>query len=304
MIIPTDSKKKLTALFWRKGGFMSCDSADARRLPPFRRLAKFRLLSRWSSVGRIASIPHIAAMLCASSAAAAQNDGERLALAKAAAEAEQQLSQTFTNLQFEDFEPAPVHGPIYQASAGGRIIYYAPESEHLLFASIFDKNGVNLTGLAQEAGTAKRLKEIDTTLAFAIGPDNAPTVIEFTDPDCPYCRALDRYWATKAAEGKPVRRLIFFVSGIHPEAAAKAEHVLCSADKAAAFKAVYAGTAPAVLRTCAEGRAKVEAQAKIVTSAGITGTPTLIAGGKLISGFQQAEIEAFLSSAKTSHGPR
>lgn len=283
---------------------MSCDSANARLLPAFSCLAQFRLPSHGSSVGRIASMPFIAAMLCASATASAQDEGGGLALAKAAAEAEQQLSQTFTNLQFEDFEPAPVHGPIYQASVGGRIIYYAPESEHLLFASIFDKNGVNLTGLAQEAGTAKRLKAIDTTLAFAIGPDDAPTVIEFTDPDCPYCRALDRYWAIKAAEGKPVRRLIFFVSGIHPEAAAKAEHVLCSTDKAAAFKAVYTGAAPAVLRTCMEGRAKVEAQAKIVTSAGITGTPTLIAGGKLISGFQQAEIEAYLSSATRAHAPR
>lgn len=280
---------------------MSCDSADARFLPAFSRLMEFRLPSHGSSAGRIARMPLIAAMLCASSTAGAQDDGGGPALAKAAAEAEQQLSQTFTNLQFEDFEPAPVHGPIYQANAGGRIVYYAPESEHLLFASIFDKNGINLTALAQDTGTAKRLKAIDTDLAFGIGPEGAPTIIEFTDPDCPYCRALDRYWATKAAEGKPVHRLIFFVSGIHPEAAAKAEHVLCSIDKAAAFKAVYAGATPAVLRTCAEGRAKVEAQAKIVTSAGITGTPTLIAGGKLISGFQQAEIEAFLSSAKTAH---
>src|SRR3546814_7289206 len=61
-------------------------------------------------------------------------------------------------------------------------------------------------------------------------PKDAPTVIEFTDPDCPYCRALNRYWAAKAAEGKPVRRLIFFVSGIHPEAAAKSEHILRSVE--------------------------------------------------------------------------
>ena len=245
-----------------------------------------------------------AALLSVSPAAKAQDMSEGMTLAKAAADAEQQLRQSFTNLQFEDFGPAPVKGPIFQASAGGRIVYYAPESEHLRFASIFDKNGVNLTALAQEAGTAKRLKAIDTRLAFAIGPEGAPMVIEFTDPDCPYCRALDRYWAAKAAEGKPVRRLVFFVSGIHPEAAAKAEHLLCSTDKEAAFKAVYVGAAPAVLRTCPEGRAKVEAHARIVGSAGITGTPTLIAGGKLISGFQQAEIEAFLSSAKAVHAPR
>jgi thiol:disulfide interchange protein DsbC len=254
-----------------------------------------RLLSRMSL---------IAAMFCTSSVVSAQENDERRILAKAVADAEQQLRQTFTNLQFEDFEPAPVYGPIYQAIAGGRIVYYSPESEHLLFASIFDKNGVNLTALAQETGTANRLKAIDTALAFSIGPEKAPTVIEFTDPDCPYCRALDRYWAAKTAEGKPVRRLVFFVSSIHPEAAAKAEHVLCSPDKAAAFKSVYAGAAPAVLRTCTEGRARVEAHAKIVSSAGITGTPTLIAGGKLISGFQQAEIEAFLSSAKGARAPR
>lgn len=251
-----------------------------------------------------ANLSLVAALLGIGPATNAEQIAETSVLATAAADAEQQLRQTFTNLQFEDFEPAPVHGPIYQASAGGKIIYYAPESEHLLFASIFDKNGVNLTALSQEAGIAKRLKAIDTSLGLAIGPEGAPTVIEFTDPDCPYCRALDRYWAAKAAEGKTVRRLVFFVSGIHPGAAAKAEHVLCSPDKAAAFKAVYAGAAPAVLRTCAEGRARVEAHARIVGSAGITGTPMLIAGGKLISGFQQAEIEAFLSSAKVAHAPR
>ena len=47
-------------------------------------------------------------------------------LTLAAAEAQQQLRQTFTNLSFEDFGPAPVKGPLYQATAGGRIIYFAP----------------------------------------------------------------------------------------------------------------------------------------------------------------------------------
>ncbi|MBA4751902.1 MAG: DsbC family protein [Sphingopyxis sp.] len=246
----------------------------------------------------------VASAFLAPPAVNAQANTENALLAKAAAEAEQQLKQTFTNLQFDDFEPAPMKGTIYQASAGGRIVYYAPESEHLLFASVFDKNGVNLTALAQEAGISKRLRAIDPSQALVIGPADAPTVIEFTDPDCPYCRALDRYWAAKAAEGEPVRRLIYFVSGIHPEAAAKAEHILCSEDKEAAFKAIYAGAAPAALQTCPAGRATVEAHAKLVGSASITGTPTLIANGKLISGFQQGEIEAFLSSAKPAHALR
>ena len=111
-------------------------------------------------------------------------------------------------------------------------------------------------------------------------------------------RAMSRRGSAMGAPSRSAAR------NVQPEAAAKAEHILCSSDKEAAFKSIYAGSAPAVLRTCAEGRTKVEAHARIVGSAGITGTPTLIAGGKLISGFQQAEIEAFLSSAKTAHAPR
>ncbi|MCG2841321.1 DsbC family protein [Sandaracinobacter sp. RS1-74] len=226
------------------------------------------------------------------------------ALAAAAEEAQQQLQQTFTNLTIEDFGESPVKGPIYQASAGGRIIYYAPESEHLLFAAVYDRNGLNVTALAQDAAARRKLATIDTGKAFVLGPANAPSVIEFTDPDCPYCRALDRFWAAKAAEGKPVRRLIFFVSGIHPEAAAKAEHILCSPDRQAAFKAIYGGAAPDVLRTCPEGAAKVRADAEVVGKIGISGTPTIIADGKLISGFQQAELETFLSERKASRDAR
>lgn len=241
----------------------------------------------------------LTAMLGAASAhgqATQSTDADNTILASEAALAQQQLRQTFTNLQFEDFEESPVKGPIYQAVAGGRIIYYAPESEHVLFAAVYNKNGINVTALAQDKSARKRLAAIDPAQALVLGPEGAPTVIEFTDPDCPYCRALDRFWAVKAAEGKPVRRLVYFVSGIHPEAAAKAEHILCSADKAAAFKAIYAGTQPATLLKCDAGRARVSANAETVRQVGIGGTPTLLVDGKLISGFQQAEIEEFLAN--------
>ena len=224
--------------------------------------------------------------------AASNNDAK--VLSKAAEAAQRQLHQTFTNLTFEDFGPAPIKGAIYQAFAGGRVIYYAPASGHIVFGTVYDKNGVNVTALAQEASARKRFDLINPKKALAIGPADAPSVIEFTDPDCPYCRALDRFWAAKAAEGKPVRRLIYFVSQIHPGSAAKAEHILCSKDQAAAFHAIYAGAAPESLLTCPEGKARVADDAALVKAMGIGGTPTLIAGGKLIPGFQQAELEAFL----------
>ena len=241
----------------------------------------------------------IGAALCCAIADAAfagvADDGDG-ALSTLAAKAEKQLHQSFANLQFEDFAAAPVQGPLYQASAGGRILYYAPESDHLLFATIYDRNGVNLTALAQDAAARKKLKSLDPGQALTIGPPGAPTVIEFTDPDCPYCRALDRFWAAKAAEGKPVRRQIYFVSGIHPDAASKAEHILCAKDPAAAFASPYAGETKKPLIQCKEGAATVKAM-------GISGTPTLILDGKLISGFQQAEIEAWLATKRPAKPP-
>ncbi|WP_186402142.1 DsbC family protein [Sphingopyxis sp. P1IMeth2] len=231
-------------------------------------------------------------------AQASSADASEEALGNAAVQAERELRQTFTNLQFEEFGPAPVRGPIYQAIAGGRVLYFAPESDHLLFAAIYDKNGVNITAMAQDASARKRLGAIDERDALVIGPAGAPKVVEFTDPDCPYCQALDRFWAAKAAEGKPVQRLVYFVSGIHPDAAAKAEHILCSSDKAAAFKAIYAGTSPRGLAKCGAGAETVARHAAMVRKMGISGTPTLFVDGKLVSGFQQAELEAFLNAKK------
>lgn len=243
-----------------------------------------------------------AALLCAGVPVYAQDSGTE-PLTAAAADAQRQLRQTFTNLTFEDFGPAPVKGPIYQAIAGGRVIYFAPDSQHLLFAAIYDKNGVNLTALAQDASARKRLGAINPADALVIGPANAPKVIEFTDPDCPYCQALERFWLTKAAEGKPVQRLVYFVSGIHPQAAAKAEHILCSPDPQAEFRAIYSGARPTSLHKCQSGAAKVARDAETVRKMGVSGTPTLLVDGKLISGFQQAELEAFLESKAQKPNP-
>lgn len=237
-----------------------------------------------------------AALICATAPAYAQDSGTE-PLTAAAEEAQRQLRQTFTNLTFEDFGPAPVRGPIYQAIAGGRVIYFAPESQHLLFAAIYDKNGINLTALAQDASARKRLGAINPADALVIGPAGAPKVIEFTDPDCPYCQALERFWLAKEAEGKPVQRLVYFVSGIHPQAAAKAEHILCSPDREATFKSIYAGERPAALHKCRAGAEKVARDAETVRKMGVSGTPTLFVDGKLVSGFQQAELEAFVEAS-------
>lgn len=253
-----------------------------------------RLLAAAATAGLVTTTP-----------ACAEDKHVASSLLRAVEEAEKQLHQTFTNLSFEDFAPSPVHGPLYQALAGGRMIYFAPESEHIIFGAVYDRNGANLTAFSQDTAARKRMALMDPADALLVGPEGAPTVIEFTDPDCPYCQALERFWIARTAEGQPVRRQIYFVSGIHPDAAAKAEHILCSADPEREFKAIYAGASPSPLHKCKAGADKVAREADAVRKMGITGTPTLIVNGKLISGFQQGELQAFLDAAyaKTAKAP-
>ena len=244
----------------------------------------------------------MAAGLLAGSAQAGPSPEVQKQLIDARARAEADLRMTFGKLQFENFGPAPLKGPIYQAVAGGRMIYYAPESQHIIFGSVYSKDGLNVTALDQEKIAAQKISRLDTSVALALGPKGAPEIVEFTDPDCPYCRAYDRFIKTKAAAGKPVRRLVIFVAGIHPEAASKAEHILCSPDPEREFELIYQGYKPADLRTCPEGEKKLAQMTGVVRSASVTGTPTLVAGGKVISGFRQDELEAWLTKPAAAGG--
>ncbi|MFX8102618.1 hypothetical protein ABTK91_19865, partial [Acinetobacter baumannii] len=81
-------------------------------------MAKFAERARLSLVACT-----IAALLSSTASLAAPDEtgkNDTKLLTEAAEAAQRQLHQTFTNLQFDDFEPAPVKGTIYQAVAGGR----------------------------------------------------------------------------------------------------------------------------------------------------------------------------------------
>ena len=61
---------------------------------------------------------------------------------------------------------------------------------------------------------------------------------------------------------------------------------------------------PPILRRCAAGAAKVAADAASVARMGVSGTPTLFLGDKMVSGFQQGEIEAFLDAHRPPDAKR
>ncbi len=219
------------------------------------------------------------------------NDAEKLVEA-----AQEKMGVTFHNLSIVDFRASPMPG-LYQADIGGRIVYYSPDPELIFFGQIFNKSGIDLTSLALSESHSKRADLVDLDKALVIGPAGAPEIVEFSNPDCGYCRLLNNFVESEMEQGRPIRRRIIFAA-YSSTAFEKAVHILCAEDSEQAFQEVYAGKTPATLQSCAEGRELAQAHVEMSKSVGIQGTPTVWLDGRTVEGFRQGEIVAFLQSKR------
>lgn len=134
--------------------------------------------------------------------------------------------------------------------------------------------------------------EIDFSKAIKIG-SGPKSVVEFTDPDCPFCRKASKYF-----EGRPdVTRYVYFNPlARHPRAKEKARFILSMSDKSKAYHDVMSGRMDSVplLASSAEGIKLQEEQLEIAKRAKIESTPTFIINGRIIEGFDLKRIEGVL----------
>ena len=135
---------------------------------------------------------------------------------------------------------------------------------------------------------------IDLSKALVIG--NGPKkVLEFTDPDCPFCRKASAYFHNRA----DVTRYIFFNPlKMHPNARPKAQYILSGKDKARLYHEVMSGMVdridPASLPVTSAGIKLQEEQQAIAHKTGIDATPTFMIMGRIVEGFDQVKIEELL----------
>jgi len=134
--------------------------------------------------------------------------------------------------------------------------------------------------------------DMDFSKAIVIG-SGPKTVVEFTDPDCPFCRKAAKYF-----EGRSdVTQYIFFWPlPRHPKAREKAQFILSQHDKAKAYHDVMSGkldNQQAFAITPAGIKLQGE-QAEIAKKSKITSTPTFMLFGRVIEGFDQKKIEEAL----------
>lgn len=134
---------------------------------------------------------------------------------------------------------------------------------------------------------------LDFSKAITIG-SGPKTVVEFTDPDCPYCRKASKYFESRS---DLTQHIFFYPLPRHPKAKQKAQYILSQMDRASAYRQVMSGKMDAVQKF--EGITPVgiklqEEQLAIVKSQKVTSTPTFLINGRIIVGFDQKKIEEAL----------
>ncbi|MGD0022891.1 MAG: DsbC family protein [Smithellaceae bacterium] len=196
-----------------------------------------------------------------------------------------------TLINVEAVEKTPLEG-IYEivANKGSIVFYYAPKSELIIFGEIYDKNKKSLTQEKRDQLQAQKLTDIPLDKAIIIGTGKNK-VIEFTDPDCPYCRQAAEYF-----KNKNVTRYVYLIpiAQLHPKAEEKAKYILAAPDKAKAYYEVMSGAKDkddlGHQKISPEVNAMFQVQQSIGQTIGITGTPVFWINGKYVPG---ANIKMF-----------
>lgn len=137
--------------------------------------------------------------------------------------------------------------------------------------------------------------DLDLSKSITIG-SGPKTVIEFTDPDCPFCRKASKYFDGRS---DVTRHVFFYPLPRHPKAKEKAQYVLSQMDRASAYHTVMLGKMDAVQKfegITPRGIKLQEEQLEITKKHKVDSTPTFMIDGRIIVGFDQKKIEEALGA--------
>jgi thiol:disulfide interchange protein DsbC len=209
------------------------------------------------------------------------------------------LKKGFPHLQALSINETPIKG-LYEVEAGTNIIYFYPEKDLLVFGEIWTKDGTNITAEKKTQLAAAKLRDMPLDKAIKIG-NGRNTVIEFTDPDCPYCRKASAFFKGR---GDVTLYVFFFPLPIHKEAEAHARHVLCARDKSLALEEVISGQLDGKgVPACNDPKADalLWEHKELGNKLGVRGTPAFWINGQYVTGANIPAIESLLNQTVANH---
>ncbi len=231
----------------------------------------------------------IMAAVLASSSFAADNETE----------VRQILSKTYPNIKVGEINRSDIPG-LYEVEIGPNVVYFYPDKNLIVFGEIWTKEGKSLTAVGRERLAAKKVGEIPLDKGIRIG-SGSNTVIEFTDPDCPYCRKASEYLKGR----NDTSRYVYFLPlAAHKDAENKARFILCSNDRAKAYEEVMSGKYDdRKVEPCGDERvsALIKEHRELATKAGVSATPSFWINGQFVMG---ANIPAMENALKNQNNAK
>lgn len=201
------------------------------------------------------------------------------------------VTANLPGIEKDMIQPSAAPG-IYQIQKGSVFGYVTADGRYLIQGDMVDL----LTG---EAVTEKQREQARLAVLKQFGPDSviefAPkdpkyVVTVFTDIDCGYCRRLHADMDQYHGQGIAIRYLFYPRSGPNTESFAKAQSVMCSADRKEALTQAKRGVAIKTPPTCANPVLK---QFEAAEALGIDATPMLVLpDGEIVRGYVPARALA------------
>lgn len=213
---------------------------------------------------------------------------------------EDAFQKAFPQITVESIVPSDIKG-LYEVVSGTNIYYYYQEKDYLFFGDIIQKDLKNLTRekraeLERKHGilAVKLAKSLPLDKAVKIG-NGKKVVIEFTDPDCSFCRKASNYLATRT----DLTRYIFFtVLANHPTAINKIHYILNAENKLQAYEEMMSGkdipTPPPAVNESV--KALAQEHMALAKKVGVQATPTFFISGNMVTGADINKIEQLLKN--------
>jgi thiol:disulfide interchange protein DsbC len=181
------------------------------------------------------------------------------------------------------------HLGLYEVYTSDKQLFYTDENvSYVFFGELIEaKSMKNLTEERMRVLTAIKFDSLPLDLALKTVKGNGKRRFAvFSDPDCPYCRRLEKELAN--VNDVTIYTFLYPIASLHPAAPERSRGIWCSADRVKAWDDyMLRNTAPDAKGCDVTGLDTVQ---KVGEKHKINGTPTLIfADGRVVPGALSAD---------------
>lgn len=207
------------------------------------------------------------------------------------------LTERSPILKIENIHATPIPGVFEVVTQDRQVFYTDAKADYVLTGNLIETaTRNNLTRQRIEGLNVVDFASLPFNKAIPVvrGKGTRKLAV-FSDPDCPYCKELEKELAL--LDDVTLYVFLYPIASLHPEAVKHARAMWCAPDRARSWTAhMLDGKPPSGDGQCDN---PVDEIVALGNSLGINATPTMIfADGKRVSGSQSAaQIEAWLRAS-------